>query len=454
MNTPICDFVAQYGRENPVRMHMPGHKGTPFLGWERLDITEIEGADWLYGPEGIIRESEENAARLFGAGQTLYSTEGSSQCIRAMVYLALMAFWEKSPGARPAIIAGRNAHKSFLTACALLDFDIVWLFPENRDYSLCRCDISPAQLEKALDDTPNAAVFLTTPDYLGNCLDVPALSQVSRKKGVPLLVDNAHGAYRRFLSPSRHPMDEGADICCDSAHKTLPVLTGGAYLHIAPRAPQVFFRRAREAMGLFGSTSPSYLILQSLDRANLYLAEGYGEKLRETAERVQSLRERLSRKGWRFGGDEPVKLTLKAKEYGYTGQELGAYLAGKGIIWEYADPDCLVLMPSPENPPEDFARLYEALSALEKKPPLRGTLPSSPEGPGLERPRKVMSVRQAMLSPWEELPLQQALGRTAASPAASCPPAISPAVPGEVITEGTAEAYRYYGIEKVQVVAT
>ena len=154
MNTPVCDFVKRYGQESPVRMHMPGHKGASFLGWEGLDITEIEGADWLYGPEGIIRESEENAAGLFGTGQTLYSTEGSSQCIRAMAYLALLAFWEKSPGVRPAIIAGRNAHKSFLTACALLDFDIVWLFPENQDYSLCRCDISPARLEKALGETP------------------------------------------------------------------------------------------------------------------------------------------------------------------------------------------------------------------------------------------------------------------------------------------------------------
>lgn len=448
MNTPVCDFVKRYGQESPVRLHMPGHKGVSFLGWEGLDITEIEGADWLYGPEGIIRESEENAAGLFGAGQTLYSTEGSSQCIRAMAYLALLAFWEKSPGARPAIIAGRNAHKSFLTACALLDFDIVWLFPENQDYSLCRCDISPARLEKALGETPNAAaVYLTSPDYLGNCLDVPALSQVSRKKGVPLLVDNAHGAYRRFLSPSRHPMDEGADICCDSAHKTLPVLTGGAYLHIAPAAPQVFFKRAREAMGLFGSTSPSYLILQSLDRANLYLAQGYREKLLETAERVQKLRQRLSQRGWRFGGDEPVKLTLKAKEYGYTGQEVGARLAGKGIIWEYADPDYLVLMPSPENPPEDFARLREALLALEKRPALSRGLPC------LERPRQAMSLRQAMLSPWEEVPLEAALGRTAASPAASCPPAISPAVPGEVITDAAAAVYRYYGIGNVQVVA-
>lgn len=448
MNTPVCDFVKQYGQESPVRMHMPGHKGVSFLGWEGLDITEIEGADWLYGPEGIIRESEENAAGLFGAGQTLYSTEGSSQCIRAMAYLALLAFWEKSPGARPAIIAGRNAHKSFLTACALLDFDIVWLFPENQDYSLCRCDISPSRLEKALEETPNAAaVYLTSPDYLGNCADIHALSRVSRKKGVPLLVDNAHGAYRRFLSPSRHPMDEGADICCDSAHKTLPVLTGGAYLHIAPAVPQAFFKRAREAMGLFGSTSPSYLILQSLDRANLYLAEGYREKLLETAGRVQKLRQRLSRRGWRFGGDEPVKLTLKAKEYGYTGQEVGARLAGKGIVWEYADPDYLVLMPSPENPPEDFARLYEALSALEKKPPRGRALPC------LERPWQAMSLRQAMLSPWEEVPLEAALGRTAASPAASCPPAISPAVPGEVITEAVAAVYQYYGIGSVRVVA-
>ena len=128
MDTPICDFVRDYADSGALRLHMPGHKGAGPL--ERLDITEIEGADVLYQSEGIIRRSEENAAALFGTARTLYSTEGSSLAIRAMLYLALLHARER--GKRPCIAAGRNAHKVFLTGAALLDLEIHWLCPAGR----------------------------------------------------------------------------------------------------------------------------------------------------------------------------------------------------------------------------------------------------------------------------------------------------------------------------------
>ena len=109
------------------------------------------------------------------------------------------------------------------------------------------------------------AVYITSPDYLGGVQDIAALAEVCHARGVPLLVDNAHGAYLKFLSPSRHPLDLGADMCCDSAHKTLPVLTGGAYLHVAKGAMAAYEAEARHSLAVFGSSSPSYLILQSLD---------------------------------------------------------------------------------------------------------------------------------------------------------------------------------------------
>ena len=124
MDTPICDFVRKYSQSEVLRVHMPGHKGTDFLGIEKYDITEISGADSLYEADGIIRQSEENAGRFFGCN-TFYSTEGSSLCIRAMLYLAVKG--KKNP----LVAAGRNAHKTFLSAAALLGFDIMWLIPEN-----------------------------------------------------------------------------------------------------------------------------------------------------------------------------------------------------------------------------------------------------------------------------------------------------------------------------------
>ena len=228
MDTPICDFVRDYALKAPLRLHMPGHKGKALLGPEALDITEVSGADSLYEAAGIIRRSEENASRLFGC-PTFYSAEGSSQCIRAMLYLALLR--AKEEGRRPLIAAARNVHRSFLSAVALLGLEVVWLWPEEGSY--LSCGVSPQALEELLRAEKPTAVYLTSPDYLGNMADVAALAQVCHRHGALLLVDDAHGAYLRFLESSLHPMDLGADMCCDSAHKTLPVLTGGAYLHIS-----------------------------------------------------------------------------------------------------------------------------------------------------------------------------------------------------------------------------
>ncbi len=240
MQTPIADFVKEYAGKENSRFHMPGHKGQSFLGCEAYDITEIAGADSLYEADGIIAESEKNAAELFGTAGTFFSTEGSSQCIRAMLYLAIRC---QQGAARPYVIAARNAHKAFLYAAAMLDFDIVWLLPEEM-HSLCSCHITPEQLKKRLAEEcerrgrPPAAVYLTSPDYLGGQLTLGALAELCHRYHTILAVDNAHGAYLHFLEKKEQPIDLGADICCDSAHKTLPVLTGGAYLQISKNVPE------------------------------------------------------------------------------------------------------------------------------------------------------------------------------------------------------------------------
>ena len=343
MNTPICDFVAQYAASQPLRLHMPGHKGKAVLGVERADITEIPGADVLYHPMGIILESEQNAAALFGTRRTVYSTEGSSLPIRAMLYLT--ALYAAGRGKHPMIAAGRNAHKVFITAAALLDVDVDWLYPENGG-NLLSCEITPEGLEGYLKNARElpTAVYITSPDYLGNMADIAGLSRVCRKYGCLLLVDNAHGAYLNFLPESRHPMALGADLCCDSAHKTLPVLTGGAYLHISWSAPELFSQAADQAMALFASTSPSYLILQSLDKANEILPFQWRDSLSRAAGEWAAAKQQLFDAGYMLAGQELLKLTLRAKPYGYTGGELAGLLETKNIFCEFSDPDYLVLM--------------------------------------------------------------------------------------------------------------
>ena len=441
MNTPVVDFVRRYGESGISRLHMPGHKGQPFLGFESWDITEIQGADALFEAEGILRESEENATGLFGSRRTFYSTEGSSHCIRAMLYLALT---NRPAGAAPLVVAARNVHRAFVSAAALLDLDVVWLWPEARR-SLCGCPVSAEQLETVLAALPErpAAVYLTSPDYLGGRADLPALAEVCHRRGVLLAVDNAHGAYLRFLTPSRHPLDQGADLTCDSAHKTLPVLTGGAYLHISKSAPPKVAALAKDALALFGSTSPSYLTLASLDLCNRYLAEGYPQRLAETVGRLESFRERLRAAGWQPEPSDPLRVTIAAPQ-GLTGQDLAQRLRQGGVECEYADGDFLVLMATPENSQGDLDR---AAAALGQAPgPARRPAPLP-----LAQGEQVCSIRQAAFSPRETVDASRSLGRVCGLPTVGCPPAVPIAVSGERITPEALALFQRYGIEQVDV---
>lgn len=447
MNTPICDFVRKYADSGTLRLHMPGHKGAGGQN-ELLDITEISGADSLYEADGIIAESEQNAGSLFGA-HTFYSAEGSSLCIRAMLYLACV--YAAELGQKPLIAAGRNAHKTFVSAAALLDFDVDWLFPPDASY--LSCPISAEYVRNYFDSCSKLpiALYLTSPDYLGNTVDIAAISAVCRERGVLLIVDNAHGAYLKFLPESRHPIDLGADMCCDSAHKTLPALTGAAYLHISPLCPDKFrhfaLENARHALALFGSTSPSYLILASLDRVNGVLSSVYRESIAALICDIDALKSRLSAIGYALIGDEPLKLTVSPKSYGYTGRELAEYLRNTGIEPEFCDPDHLVLMFTPSLESGAVLRIGDVLSNLCRRAAITDAPPAL-----CVHPKRAMSIRAAVLSPCEALDARDCLGRVAACVTVGCPPAVPVVVSGEVIDTDAVRAMKYYGIEKCSVV--
>ena len=415
---------------------MPGHKGHGPLGVEALDITEISGADSLYEAQGIIAKSEENASRIFGC-PTFYSTEGTSQCIRAMLYICLLH--AKKQGKRPLISAGRNAHKVLLTAAAMLDFEIHWLWPGESGSYLC-CPITPADLEEQLSSMAEkpVAVYITSPDYLGNMLDVASLAEVAHKHGCLLVVDSAHGAYLKFLPQSLHPTDLGADLCCASAHKTLPVLTGGAYLHTSPALAAA----AKNALALFGSTSPSYLILQSLDSVNPLLSGEFPQKLARSVSAVELLKANLM--GYRFLGQEPTKLTIDAKAHGYTGTQLAQLLRENSVECEFADPDYVVLMCGTDT---EFTALEAILASIPAKTPIIC------KPPQLSHPKKILSIREATLSPHEMISAEKAYGRILASPTVGCPPAVPIVVCGEEIHQDAIQAFRYYGIESCCVVS-
>ena len=476
MKTPIVDFVNEYIAKDTVRMHMPGHKGVKHLGAEAMDITEIKGADVLYHADGIIAESEANAAAIFGTARTVYSTEGSSLCIRAMLMLVTML--ARSHGRQRAVIAaGRNAHKTFITAAGLMDADVRWMYANGAaacegtdtttgsEAGLVSCRLSARDIEEHILSSKPDAVYITSPDYLGNVADISTIAEVCHKHGCLLLVDNAHGAYlavrerqEAFASEEnnlcalkhgltlRHPIALGADLCCDSAHKTLPVLTGGAYLHIAHRAPSICCEAAEQAMSMFATTSPSYLILQSLDLANKLMTETMPARLAALRERTEGLKQQLTAAGWELVGDESIKLTISAKPYGYTGDELADILREHNIEPEFSDPDYLVLMLSTDTSDSAIESLEEALLSISRRPAIQDKAPTP--RPGIMG----MSIRDALFALSETIPVSEAKGRILAEPGVTCPPAVPIAVCGELIDDNAIACFKYYGIDKVKVV--
>ncbi len=438
MDTPLLDMLKAYSEEDNLRLHMPGHKGR----LSKYDITEVDGADSLFEASGVIKRSEENAGRIFGA-DTFYSTEGSSLSIRTMVYLVTL--YAKRKGEEPLILAQRNVHRSFVTALALTGAEAQWLIPKS-DHGFLSCPVSAEEVKTAIEKRKPTAVYLTSPDYLGGISDIREIAKVCHKAGVLLLVDNAHGAYLKFLKDSRHPIDLGADMCSDSAHKTLEVLGGGAYLHISKNADPFFKEYAKEAMALFASTSPSYLILVSLDEANAKLAENFTSVLTSFIDKIELFDKRIARLGYKNISREPLKITIDANSYGYTGSELCEGLRGENIVAEFYDREYIVLMLSPYMTDSELERLYTALARIEKKEKI--------EKPALPYTlaERVLSPREAVFAPSERLPIAKCLGRIASSVTLSCPPAVPIIVSGERIDENTLKVAEYYGIEDFSVV--
>lgn len=435
-STPLDDFLRAYGAAGFVRMHMPGHKGQ----LSSADITEIEGADSLYAASGVIAASEKRMADVYGAMRTAYSAGGSTLCIQAM-----LACCARNAARRRKLLCTRNLHVAAAGAMALLDLEPVCLYPADRPDPRLPGVVTAGQVREALAAHPDAAaVYLTCPDYYGQRCDLAAVAAVCQAASVPLLVDNAHGAHLRFLQPNLHPMALGASACCDSLHKTLPALTGAALLHIADER---FCGREKDAMALFGSTSPSYLILQSIDR--LLESMESGELARRTAmltARCASVREAFAAHGLRSIDGDPTRIVVDAQAAGLSGLLLAEQLRAARIEPEYADNCFVVLLPSIFSSRQDFARLIAFAETFQPTAPYRPPMPPEP------RPKRVMSLREAILSPAESLPVRQAVGRVAARSEATCPPGVPALLAGEAVDEETAVYLAEKGVRSVAVV--
>lgn len=442
MNTPVYDYILSYAGSGMLRMHMPGHKGRAFdnlLSYiYRFDLTEITGAGNLFEYEGIIYESEKNAAELFGTKGTFYSTQGSTLCIQTM--LALM----KRENRR--VFAVRNAHRSFLSSCALLDTEPVWIYPEYSD-TIISGKINLSDVRKSLEMNPHSCLYVTSPDYLGAMADIKSLAEICHSYDSVLLVDNAHGACLPFYSENRHPVHLGADLCCDSAHKMLPALTGAAYLHTGNER---YASQIKDTMLMFASTSPSYLITCSLDLCNRYISDEIRQRLVQSEKWMDELCRRVGKKyslGCPAFEREPLHFTVNAEKSGISGKYLAEKLRENRIEYEFADDTYIVLLFSPADSYEVYRRVAEVFEAIDFSP--KQYMAHRIE---FHHPEKILTVREALLCEYEEIPSENAEGRICAGINVPCPPAVPIVVSGERISGEEVRTLLNYGIGTVRVV--
>lgn len=445
MNTPIYDFLQNFEKRDFSRLFMPGHKGnSPFKIFSeicRYDITEIEGADSLFHADGIIQSAEENTAQLFGAENTCFSVGGSTLCIQAMLALAQARAGYK----RKKIIAARNAHTAFINSCILLNLEPVWVMPNYNDAAGISGEITPHSIKSAVDSCPEAiAVYVTSPDYLGCISDIEAIAKACGD--IPLLVDNAHGAHLGLLENPCHPIKLGAALCCDSAHKTLPVLTGGAYLHSAVNSG--FLKsEMKEKMSLFGSTSPSYLIMLSLDLCNKYIEESGKSDVFKLCSSYKKIMAAAEEKGFMPISEncDITKITLDGYCVGMTGEELADYLRGYKIECEYSGDRHTVLMLSPQNSQKDIDSVINAINAIKPRERING------EDFRIDLPPVLMSPRRAAFAPSKVIAVDDAEGLVAAKAVSKCPPGVPIVLPGEKIDSEAKKVLKKCSISFINV---
>lgn len=453
MEIPIFEMLSKYVANGRASFHTPGHKNRAglldSLQFLTYDLTELPDTSSLFSAGGAdaIEQAERMAADVFGSELTLFSTGGCTLCIQTMLLLS------KCQGKR--VLFARNSHISAVHTAALLGICPVWIWPSGKNYQITCSDI-----EKALTSYPDVrTVFITSPDYYGNIADVRSIASLCRRKGALLIVDNAHGSHLGAFG--MHPLSLGADMTADSCHKTLPVLTGGAMLHIKNLHKHGIDRStAKAAMMMFGSTSPSFPVLASLDIARDWWWRAGIQAYQLLAESVEQLANKALKNEigvLRGKLNDPTRLTLDIGTVGADGVTAAEFFREKGCEPEYSDSRFIVFIITPFNTPNELSRLGEAINqfpiALRRGRFLKRSQ-SLPNYVDNTPPETVLSPRDALLLPCETVNTDSAAGRIAARAVCPCPPGIAAVVPGEKISRDTAEMLNLHGFKRLTVVKT
>lgn len=475
-DAPLLAALLRYADQGRISFHMPGHqdgKGFPEAFRYRLaeiDATELAATDDLNQPAGPAAEAMRAAADAFGAAGTLFVTGGSTTGLYAMI----TAFCPR--GSK--LVVSRSVHRSILNIAILLNLTVVFIQPRNGLPDLSGDDnrmlppLTPPDtdaLRQTLAAHPDArAVLVTSPDYYGTCPDLKAMAEVADTFGCPLLVDEAHGAHLCF-SPERLPpaaLAAGASACVQSAHKTLPALTQGAYLHLASglsdrriripgrqdgkfgdAAETTLLRRLRSSLSLYQTSSPSLMIGASLDYARVFMSRNGADLIEMTLAaidrfarslpagmRATDARRQTDGGLWR----DPLRVVVDVTGTGRTGFDWSARLTSLGVDVEMADIRRLVLIPDLQNAERTLPALTDALCSLATT----GDLDSHMILADRALCRSLTDAPQAVLNPGSSLlndqptrllPMPDAVGMIAAEAVIPYPPGIPLIWPGEVL---------------------
>ncbi len=439
----LYEKLEAYGQSDYYGFHMPGHKRRMGYGENpyQIDITEIHGFDDLHHPEqqGLLVQAQERAARLYGAEETHFLVNGSTAGILSAVCGCT------SLGGQ--LLMARNSHRSAFHAAELGSLHVSWLYPHILEKLWINGGISPEDVEKSLCENPGIeAVFVTSPSYEGICLDVKALAECCHRHGVPLIVDQAHGAHFPFSAYfPEDALKAGADVVVQSIHKTLPALTQTALLHMQGELADR--QRIRHYLSVFQSSSPSYILMASIDscmelleQKGAVLFEEYVQRLEAFRRNCRSLK-RLRLLGGETAGKGAVcdfdrsRLVISTQGTAMTGEELAERLRREyHLEMELAADAYVVGISTVADTEAAFGRLQEALGQIEEgiepqakrsRTVMDGKVPEARAacGPGEALQRK---------KEWTEI--SRCENRIAAEYVYLYPPGIPLLVPGEILT--------------------
>lgn len=469
--TPLLDAIVEYTKERPVYFKIPGHRyergiSERWRQWTgdgifRFDLTEAEGLDDLHCAEGVIKEAQELTAQVFGARQTFFLVNGTTCGNEAMI-MTCVREGEK-------IMVARNAHKSALMGLILSGAVPVWLMPEYDEKTGLCGSILPETVEQGFREHPDCkGVFLVSPTYYGITSDIERIAQICHAHDAMLLVDEAHGGHLYFGEEGEetHVLPKGAiqlgaDLCAQSMHKVTGSLTQSSLLHVGSKRADI--GKLTENLHMVQSTSPSYLLMTSLDAARYELAQHGAEMLGKTLRLARAARIAIHEiPGMYCCGEEIIgqkiydydltRLVISATECGIGGYELADLLYEKYRVgMELADDRYVVAVVTYANEQEDMERLTEALREISRmafdKQKQKQKL--QPKRVVLQPPESVMTPRQAYQARKEKVAWKDAVGRIAAEAWIPYPPGIPLINPGERICEQLweyMEEYRKRGL--------